>query len=687
MATPTSNSTAVTNDLPISSNNEIDSLVGGRKWGGALGTGVTLSYSFPSGTANFITTYGYDEDASEWYAGWNPLNATQQLAFESALATLSNVANITFVEFNDSSTTVGEVRVAMSQEVDDDGSGGFAYYPWFDPSAGDIWLSPDSFLFDPITVGTWQFNTLIHELGHAVGLSHPFDGGSSSGASLPNSKDNIFYTVMSYTDDPSGNEYYIDRHPETPMLLDIQALQYLYGANMSHNSSDTTYTFDDNEKYFETIWDGGGTDTIDYTGSTTGATIDLREGAWSSLGQPVVFTNYFGSTQYTDPRTVWIAYGAEIENAWGSQVDDVIYGNSLNNELYGHWGTDSVFGFGGHDWLIFSLDLAATSASHAGSPGTAGAGENLDLTGKWQSLDTYSGGSGNDTLWGSDSYDEVIFLDDGSASPLLVSIETINTRGGDDVVDLTSNTFIYGAVKVYVGDGNDIIWSNAGDDFLSGGAGSDTILGWVGEDTIEGGGGPDLLYGGGDRDKINGRSGPDLLEGGDGDDTLRGGKQNDTIHGEDGKDRVDGGSGVDKLYGGNHNDRLIGRSGPDLLDGGIGNDELFGGNQNDTLMGGGGIDILEGGKGKDILNGGDGDDRFVFSKGSGNDFIEYFLPGAGSDDVIQLVSITGFDDFTDVESAASQVGSDTVIDLGGDNQIILLGIRTDDIHADDFLFA
>ncbi len=512
MATPTSNNVVVTYDLQQSFNNEIDSLIGGTKWGQGLGTGVTLPYSFPLATATYDSSYGQNGNASEWNAGWTALDTTQQLAFESVLSVFSGVANITFVELSDSATSVGEIRIAISQQVDIEGSGAWAYLPSSNPSAGDIWLSPDSFLSDSIVVGSWQFNTLIHELGHAIGLSHPFSSQSGSGASLPqgvDGSDNIFYTVMSYTDDPSGNEYSIDRYPETPMLLDIQALQYLYGTNTSHNSGDTTYVFTSNGKYFETIWDGGGRDSIDYTGSNSGATIDLREGQWSSLGRPIVFTNDNGIQQYNDVRTVWIAYGTEIEDAKGSKTNDVIYGNDLANELYGYLGIDSISGFGGDDKFVFSLDGNAAGANHGGSPGIEGTGDQITFTDKWQSLDTYNGGDGNDTLW-SDASNDAIFLDNGSASPLLISIETIDTRGGDDVVDLTSNSHTYGDVSVYTGDGNDVIWSNNGDDHLYGEAGDDTILGWQGADSILGGSGNDLLEGGQGNDYLDGGSGIDV---------------------------------------------------------------------------------------------------------------------------------------------------------------------------------
>ena len=63
-------------------------------------------------------------------------------------------------------------------------------------------------------------------------------------------------------------------------------------------------------------------------------------------------------------------------------------------------------------------------------------------------------------------------------------------------------------------------------------------------------------------------------------------------------------------------------------------------------------------------------------------------PIAGTDDVIDLgeFGFSAFDDgsVNDVESSLSQVGSDAVIDLGGGNQITILGVNVGDLHANDF---
>ena len=74
---------------------------------------------------------------------------------------------------------------------------------------------------------------LFHELGHALGLSHPFD----DAIRLPTEVDTNQYTMMSYTAHPNGNGTW----PITPMLYDIQAMQALYGANMTTRAQNDVY--------------------------------------------------------------------------------------------------------------------------------------------------------------------------------------------------------------------------------------------------------------------------------------------------------------------------------------------------------------------------------------------------------------------------------------------------------------
>ena len=133
------------------------------------------------------------------------------------------------------------------------------------------------------------------------------------------------------------------------MLLDILAIQHLYGANYSWQSGDNAYSFNGAAQYFETIWDGGGNDTITYS-SEIGGIIDLREGEASKLGQPVWILRADGSQQ-SQVRNVWIAYGAVIENATGGSGNDDITGNAEANVLSGMAGNDTLYGGEGNDTL------------------------------------------------------------------------------------------------------------------------------------------------------------------------------------------------------------------------------------------------------------------------------------------------------------------------------------------------
>jgi len=190
--------------------------------------------------------------------------------------------------------------------------------------------------------------------------------------------------------------------------------------------------------------------------------------------------------------------------------------------------------------------------------------------------------------------------------------------------------------------------------------------------------GSDEIYGNSSANIILGYAGNDLIYGYGGNDYLIGDSGNDAISGGAGKDLLKGNYGADALSGGNGRDKLKGGNGNDYLEGNKGKDRLVGGKSDDSL---------NGGIGKDKLIGGSGDDLFIFAEGDGDDSIIDFIAGANSNDIIQLLSINGFNDFSDIQKAASQVNNNTIIDMNGDDQITLIGINPGDLHADDFLFT
>jgi Ca2+-binding RTX toxin-like protein len=371
MPSPTSSSS--TSNVGQSNSLNINALISGDKWGGITGTGVTLTYSFPwtsSGTATFSGHNGIgnysslnEQNASFHYG----LSTTQQATARNALQSWANVANIVFSEVADTSSNVGDIRFAWtsapyltSTNVQ---AWGWASYPdsyW--PSAGDVWISTLSAGATNLdwSVGSYNFAALIHELGHALGLKHPFEGTPV----LPSSLDNKLYTIMSYTAAPhniypsagyvngiySWISYYVT--PETPMVLDIAAIQYLYGANSSYHTGNDTYTFDNTKPFFKTLWDAGGTDTISASNFTLSCVIDLTPGNYSSLKYPPPSATGGVTPTYDGTNNLGIAYGCIIENAIGGSGNDTLIGNGSNNSLDGGGGNDTLIGGAGNDTLI-----------------------------------------------------------------------------------------------------------------------------------------------------------------------------------------------------------------------------------------------------------------------------------------------------------------------------------------------
>ena len=154
----------------------------------------------------------------------------------------------------------------------------------------------------------------------------------------------------------------------------------------------------------------------------------------------------------------------------------------------------------------------------------------------------------------------------------------------------------------------------------------------------------------------------------------------------DGNGGVDTITNVENVYGSRLGDMLAGDAGSNQLHGFEGDDVLLGSGGEDNVHGYQGDDTVNGGAGNDFLTGGTGDDLFVFADGDGIDVINDFTAGAGTDDVIDLQLLPGFDTFEDVLAATHDDGfGNAIIDFGDGNTITLSGVAESALHANDFL--
>ena len=168
---------------------------------------------------------------------------------------------------------------------------------------------------------------------------------------------------MSYDDQtpPTG----IDTYAQTPMILDVLALQEAYGAGLGSTSTGNdviTVGSATGVDSYRTYFDIGGSDTVNLANYTSGAYINLGVsivGAQHLVGVSMSTADRALMLSGKSPTSLRWFYG-EFENATGSIGNDYIIGNALNNVINGSGGNDTVEGGGGFDTLIYS----GTAASH-----------------------------------------------------------------------------------------------------------------------------------------------------------------------------------------------------------------------------------------------------------------------------------------------------------------------------------
>lgn len=479
---------------------------------GARWPGSVVSYSIPTADS-FWSPFSYPQGDEPSNAAYGVLNADQAQAFRFAMALWDLVVDARFVEVQDNANSAGQIRIAFTNTadyLDSDDSAAYAYEPPVDSNIGafhgDIWIDAD-YKNDTPEFGDFLFLTFLHEIGHALGLKHPFEG-----ALLPAEFNNTRFTVMAYDDfaDSRLRYFYVEGgqlvgatwfvYPMTPMPLDILAIQGIYGAPTNAAPGDNTYGGSENEPIMLTIFDQGGIDTFDFSTHTRGSVINLTPGQFSSVGywsipdQIAAWTAAYPDQAtmiaerlnrpggYTWSNNLATSNDTVIENVKAGSGSDTITGNLAANNLSGGSGSDQIFGGAGDDTI---------------DGGAAGAAGNY-----------LRGDEGNDSILGGAGFDDA------------------NGNMGNDTIS--------------TGDGNDYCVGGRDNDLLMGDGGADLVYGNLGDDTCQGGDGADTIRGGQGADSLVGGAGADFVSGDRGDDTMTGGAGGDIFHssGDAGIDRV-----------------------------------------------------------------------------------------------------------------------------------------------------
>jgi hypothetical protein len=203
---------------PLSGLNHIDALLDtGPDWNYLTPAGNTLYYTFSVLSGN---------EAGQ--TGQEGFTLAQQVAARTAFDYISKLTGIQFVETVNG--TDAQIHLCNTDLQGSNVTGLCSWHSSYTYSGTNVVsYEADAYVYldnvewfsqnHNLNPGGYGYETLLHELGHALGLKHPFD----DSIHLPASQDNTNNTLMSYTSVGGAHSTYSQ--------YDIAALNWLYGTD------------------------------------------------------------------------------------------------------------------------------------------------------------------------------------------------------------------------------------------------------------------------------------------------------------------------------------------------------------------------------------------------------------------------------------------------------------------------